>query len=91
RLVPRKDGGRIAIREVLLNSPAVANIIRDNRIAELQNVLQTSAAEGMITVDRDIARLVHEGLIEKDVAEHYAEDVEALKKVKPPKTKAGWF
>ena len=91
RLVPRKDGGRIAIREVLLNSPAVANIIRDNRIAELQNVLQTSAAEGMITVDRDIARLVHEGLIEKDVAEHYAEDVEALKKVKPPKTKAGGF
>jgi len=91
RLVPRKGGGRIAIREVLLNSPAVANIIRDNRIAELQNVIQTSAAEGMITVDRDIARLVSEGLIEKEVAEEYVHDREALKRVKVPKAKKGWF
>ena len=91
RLVPRKGGGRIAIREVLLNSPAVANISRDNRIAELQNVIQTSAAEGMITVDRDIARLVSEGLIEKEVAEEYVHDREALKRVKVPKAKKGWF
>lgn len=91
RLVPRKGGGRVAIREVLLNSPAVANIVRDNRIAELQNVIQTSAAEGMITVDRDIARLVSEGLLEKAVAEEYVQDRESLKRLKVPKEKKGWF
>ncbi len=91
RLAPRKGGGRVAIREVLLNSPAVANIIRDNRIAELQNVIQTSAAEGMITVDRDIARLVGLGLLEKEVAANYAQDQESLKKLKEPTEKKGWF
>jgi len=93
RLVPRKDGGRVAVREVLLNSPAVANIIRDNRVAELQNVIQTSAQEGMITVDRDIARLISEGVLERETGEEFAEDPESLKKVKVTKKKGsvGWF
>jgi twitching motility protein PilT len=81
RLLPRKGGGRCAVREVLLNSPAVANIIRDNRIAELPNVLQTSADEGMITVERDVARLLSEGLIERGLAEQYVKDPKILKKL----------
>ena len=79
RLLPRKGGGRCAVREVLLNSPAVANIIRDNRIAELPNVLQTSAEEGMITIERDIARLLHEGLLDREIAEQYVRDPKVLK------------
>ncbi|MEK7137750.1 MAG: PilT/PilU family type 4a pilus ATPase [Patescibacteria group bacterium] len=81
RLIPRKGGGRCAVREVLLNSPAVANIIRDNRIAELPNVLQTSANEGMITVERDVARLLHEGYIEREIAQQYVADPKVLKQV----------
>lgn len=87
RLVPRKDGGRVATREVMLTTPAIANIIRDNRIAELQNVIQTSAEEGMITLDRDIARLIKMGLLEKGVAESIASSPDILKKVKAPKEK----
>ena len=87
QLVPRKGGGRVAIREVLLSTPAVSNIIRDNRIAELQNVIQTSAEEGMITVDRDVARLVGMGLLEKDVANNLVADPGTLKRVKVPKGK----
>ena len=82
RLVPRKDGGRIAIREVLLNSPAVGNIIRDNRMAELSNVIQTSSEEGMLTVERDVARLLKEGLLDKEVAAQHVADPAALKRIK---------
>lgn len=83
RLVPKKGGGRVALREVLINTPAVANIIRDNRIAELQNVIQTSAAEGMITMDRDIVRLMNLGLMDKEVSLEYVSSPDILKSVKP--------
>jgi twitching motility protein PilT len=88
RLLPRKGGGRCAVREVLLNSPAVANIIRDNRIAELPNVLQTSAAEGMITIERDVARLLSENLVEREIANQYVSDPKLLKQLG---AKGGFF
>lgn len=64
RLLPKKGGGRIANREILIRTPAVANIIRENRVQELTSVLQTSGADGMITFEKDLKRLQKEGLIE---------------------------
>lgn len=64
RLLPKKGGGRIANREILIRTPAVANIIRDNRVQELTSVIQTSAGDGMITFEKDLKRLVKEGLVE---------------------------
>jgi twitching motility protein PilT len=64
RLLPKKGGGRVANREILLQNPAVSNIIRENRLAELNSVLQTSQSEGMVTFDKDLKRLVKEGLVE---------------------------
>ncbi len=64
RLLPKKGGGRIANREILIRTPAVANIIRENRVQELTSVIQTSASDGMITFEKDLKRLVKEGLVE---------------------------
>lgn len=64
RLLPKKGGGRIANREILIRTPAVANIIRDNRVQELTSVIQTSAGDGMVTFEKDLKRLVKEGLVE---------------------------
>lgn len=64
RLLPKKGGGRIANREILVRTPAVANIIRDHRLAELPSVLQTSQADGMVTFEKDLKRLVKEGSVE---------------------------
>lgn len=69
RLLPKVGGGRVAQREILVNTPAVGNIIRDNRLAELRSVLQTSGAEGMRTFESDAKRLEKEGLIDKETAE----------------------
>ena len=64
RLLPRVGGGRIANREILIKTPAVANIIRDERLAELPSILQTGASEGMITFEKDLQRLKDEGVVE---------------------------
>lgn len=69
RLVPAAKGGRAAAREILINTPAVANIIRDHRLQELPSVLQTGAAQGMRTFAKDLERLVKEGIIGKGVME----------------------
>ncbi len=69
RLFPKKGGGRVANREILISTPAVANIIRENRVQELTSVLQTSASEGMVTFEKDLKRLVKEGLVDAEALE----------------------
>lgn len=64
RLYPKKGGGRIANREILVKTPAVANIIREHRLAELGSVLQTGAQDGMVTFEKDLKRLIKEGRVE---------------------------
>jgi twitching motility protein PilT len=73
RLVPAAKGGRTAQREVLVNTPAVGNIIRDGRLAELRSVLQTGADTGMISFEKDAKRLYKEGLITKETYEAVGE------------------
>ncbi len=65
RLIPRTAGGRIALREVLVNNAAVANIIRDNRSPELTSVIQTGRDVGMITFDKCAKELYKNGDIDK--------------------------
>lgn len=71
RLLPKAGGGRIANREVLMLTPAVANTIRDNRLQELQSVLQTGGESGMMSFEKDLKRLYKEGLVEKAVYEAF--------------------
>lgn len=79
KLLPRKGGGRVAAREVLVNNHAVANLIRENKIAQIRAHLQTGAKEGMFTMDQDIKRLYKEGLITKETAFTYITNPEELK------------
>lgn len=69
QLLPSVDGKRVAAREILINTPAVSNLIRENNIAQLPSVIQTGAKEGMITMDKSIQALEKEGLISEEVAE----------------------
>jgi len=58
RLVPRIRGGLIPVCEVMISNSAVANIIRENKIHELDLVIETSAESGMISLNRSLANLV---------------------------------
>ena len=71
RLLPKEGGGRTAQREVLINTPACANIIRENRLQELKSVLQTNADEGMVSFEKDLKRLLNDGAISKGTYEMY--------------------
>jgi twitching motility protein PilT len=69
RLLPKEGGGRIPVREVLLNTPAVANTIRENRAQELKSVLQTNESIGMIAFDKATKKVYKEGTISKETYE----------------------
>ncbi|MEX5350165.1 PilT/PilU family type 4a pilus ATPase [Pseudomonas juntendi] len=56
-LVKRVGGGRVAAREVLVATPAVRNLIREGRMAQLQSVMQTGAAVGMKTMEMALQAL----------------------------------
>lgn len=62
-LVKGVGGGRVAAREVLVATPAVRNLIREGRMAQLNSVMQTGAAQGMRTMEGALQRLKTEGLI----------------------------
>ncbi|MGH8502842.1 MAG: type IV pilus twitching motility protein PilT [Gammaproteobacteria bacterium] len=59
QLVRRADGrGRVAVIEILINTPAVANVIREGRIDQIENIIQSSAAVGMQGMDNALHKLV---------------------------------
>ncbi len=75
RLVPSIGGGRVVAAEVLIANPAVRNIIREGKSHQLDAVIQTSAEQGMQTMDRTLANLVQSGTITYDSAREYAVDL----------------
>jgi len=60
RLLPRIRGGLIPACEIMFNTPAVANLIRENKIHEIPLVIETSAELGMISLNRALANLVRD-------------------------------
>lgn len=66
RLLPSVSSGRIAAREVLINTPAIANLIRENKVAQINTAIQTGAKEGMITMDTALTNLVRNKQISQE-------------------------
>jgi twitching motility protein PilT len=58
RLIPRLKGGLIPACEVMINTPAIANLIRENKIHEVPLIIETSGEVGMISLNRSLADLV---------------------------------
>ena len=63
QLVKRIGGGRVAAREVLVATPAVRNLVREGRLAQLHSAMQGGAAAGMQTLDAGLQGLLAQGLI----------------------------
>ena len=59
-----KDGtGRVAAHEIMLGSPAIRNLIRENKIAQMYSSIQTGNSMGMQTLDQNLADLVRRNVI----------------------------
>ncbi len=75
-LLKKKGGGRVAAHEIMVATPAIRNLIREDKVAQMYSVIQTSSALGMKTLDQDLKLLVDSGLVEK--AEASRKSVNAL-------------
>ncbi|MCV6700679.1 type IV pilus twitching motility protein PilT [Neisseria meningitidis] len=78
-LLKTHDGnGRVASHEILIANPAVRNLIRENKITQINSVLQTGQASGMQTMDQSLQSLVRQGLIAPEVARRHAQNSESM-------------
>lgn len=68
RLLPKVSGGLIPVYELMIVTPAIQNLIRERRVFEIDNVIETSAEKGMISFDRCLAGLVNAGEVPLDAA-----------------------
>ena len=81
-LLPRKDGkGRVAAREVMVMTPAIANLIREGKTHMIYSAIETGAKFGMMPMDRALSMLVIQNVVAFDVAAAKAHDKEGLKKL----------
>jgi twitching motility protein PilT len=72
RLLPTVDNsGRRAAMEILVSNHAIANLIRSNKIHQIQSILETSRASGMQTMNMAVTQLVQQGIITRQAADEY--------------------
>ena len=73
-LLKKIGGGRIAAHEIMLGTPAIRNLIRENKIAQMYSSIQTGQAQGMQTLDQNLKQMVMRGLVSKDEARARAQN-----------------
>ena len=67
-LIKKIGGGRIAAHEIMIGIPAIRNLIRENKVAQMYSAIQTGQQYGMQTLDQNLKELVDKGLISKQDA-----------------------
>lgn len=67
-LLKKNGGGRVAAHEIMLGTPAIRNLIRENKIAQMYSAIQTGGSIGMQTLDQCLKSLVTKGIISPAVA-----------------------
>jgi twitching motility protein PilT len=72
RLIPSTEGGLVPACEVMIKNSAVSNLIRENKIHEIPLVIETSSEQGMISINRALAKLVKSNKITLEDALNYS-------------------
>jgi twitching motility protein PilT len=71
-LLKKQGGGRVAAHEIMIGTPAIRNLIRENKVAQMYSSIQTGEKVGMQTLDQCLQGLVKQGVISRDAARHKA-------------------
>ena len=78
-LLKTKDGaGRVAAHEIMIGTPAIRNLIRENKVAQMYSAIQTGQAQGMYTLDQCLLDLVRRNVISSNEARHKAMNKDAF-------------
>lgn len=77
-LLKKVGGGRIAAHEIMLGTPAIRNLIREDKVAQMYSAMQTGSNVGMRTLDQHLQQLVQSGLVSKEDARVKAKTPESF-------------
>ncbi|MEZ9403839.1 type IV pilus twitching motility protein PilT [Vibrio cyclitrophicus] len=69
KLLKRVGGGRVACHEIMMATPAIRNLIREDKVAQMYSIIQTGAAHGMQTMEQNAKQLIAQGLVDSDEVE----------------------
>ena len=64
-LLKKNGGGRVAAHEIMIGTPAIRNLIREDKVAQMYSAIQTGQAVGMQTLDQNLQELVQRGLVNR--------------------------
>ncbi|MGB0957461.1 MAG: type IV pilus twitching motility protein PilT, partial [Litorivicinus sp.] len=67
-LLKKNGGGRVAAHEIMIGTPAIRNLIREDKVAQMVSAIQTGSAQGMVTLDQSLQTLVDKGVVSKEAA-----------------------
>lgn len=80
QLVPTIDGHQVPAFEIMTVTPAIRNMIRDNKIPQIDGMIYSSATPELVSMDASLLKLYKDGTIAKDTALTYATNPEMLKR-----------
>lgn len=80
QLVPSVDGHMVPAFEIMIMTPAISNMIRDNKTHQIDGIIYTSAKDEMRSMDSSLLQLYHSGTITAETALHYSTNPEMLRK-----------
>ena len=78
-LLKKKGGGRIAAHEIMVGVPAIRNLIREDKVAQMYSSIQTGSAHGMQTLDQCLLELIKKGVVAREEAISYAQNKNSFK------------
>ncbi|MGS0534811.1 type IV pilus twitching motility protein PilT [Pseudoalteromonas sp. SaAl2] len=73
-LLKKVGGGRVAAHEIMIGVPAIRNLIREDKIAQMYSSIQTGSSHGMQTMDQCLINLVNHGVVSNTEARAKAQD-----------------
>ncbi|MDZ7751933.1 MAG: type IV pilus twitching motility protein PilT [Gammaproteobacteria bacterium] len=77
-LLKKVGGGRVAAHEIMMGTPAIRNLIRENKIAQMYSAIQTGQQFGMQTLDQNLQELLRKGLVTRDEARKKASSKDSI-------------
>jgi twitching motility protein PilT len=77
-LMKKIGGGRVAAHEIMIGTPAIRNLIREDKIAQMYSAIQTGQNVGMQTLDQNLKTLLAQGIVAKDEAKRKAAQPDSL-------------
>ena len=77
-LLKKIGGGRVAAHEIMIGTPAIRNLIRENKIAQMYSAIQTGQQHGMQTLDQNLQQIVRAGLVSKQAAQLKAANKDSI-------------